>query len=114
MGNTNTNWASMTDKAIIETIGSFIKHQRLQQNKTQMQLAKEAGLNRWTLSQIENGEAITLLSLIQILRTLDLLYLFDGFSEKEQISPIEYAKLLKNKRQRARNTNDEEAENTES
>ena len=102
MANTNNNWASMSDSALISTIGSYIKHQRLAQNKTQVQLAYEAGINRWTLGQIENGESITLASLIQILRVLDRLYILDIFTVEEKISPIEYAKLKERTRKRAR------------
>ncbi|WNH09961.1 helix-turn-helix domain-containing protein [Thalassobellus suaedae] len=102
MGNTNINWVSMSDKSIIETIGNYIKQQRLNQNKTQAQIAEHAGVNRWTISQIENGEAISLTSLIQILRALDLLHVFDTFKIETQISPLELAKLEKQKRQRAR------------
>jgi DNA-binding XRE family transcriptional regulator len=46
----NTNWVSMTDKALIKTIGSFMKQQRLQQNKTQNDVAVAAGLSRSTVS----------------------------------------------------------------
>ncbi|WNH12034.1 helix-turn-helix domain-containing protein [Thalassobellus suaedae] len=102
MVNTNINWVSMSDKSIIETIGNYIKQQRLNQNKTQAQIAEHAGVNRWTISQIENGEAISLTSLIQILRALDLLHVFDTFKIETQISPLELAKLEKQKRQRAR------------
>lgn len=101
MGNTNSNWIAMSDGAIIGTIGEFIKHKRLQENKSQAQLAKEAGLNRWTLGQIENGESITMTSLIQLLRVLDLLHLLDVFTIEESISPIEYARRQEKKRQRA-------------
>jgi len=104
MVNTNINWASMSDKSIIETIGRYIKQQRLNQNKTQAQTAEHAGVNRWTISQIENGEAISLTSLVQILRALDLLHVFDTFKIETQISPLELAKLEKQKRQRARNS----------
>ena len=76
-------------------------------NRTQAQLAKEAGINKWTLGQIENGEAITLLSLIQILRALGVLPLLDIFSIKQEISPIELAKKAQQKRQRARNTDND-------
>lgn len=102
MVNTYTDWLSMSDNAIIEAIGQYIKHQRLLQNKTQSQVAENAGVNRWTLSQIENGEAITLNSLIQILRALNLLNILDIFKIEEQISPIELAKLEQKKRRRAR------------
>jgi len=103
-GNTNNYWIAMSDRAIVSAIGKFIKHVRLEQNKTQEHVAKEAGINRWTVSQIEKGESVTLTTLIQILRTLDLLPLLKIFTIENKISPIEYAKLQKNKRQRARNT----------
>lgn len=101
MGNTNVNWKALTDKSIIEEIGSFIKDHRLQQNKTQANIASQAGLNRWTISQLENGEAISLQSLIQILRALDLLHVFDMFKIEKQISPLQLAKLEHQKRKRA-------------
>jgi transcriptional regulator with XRE-family HTH domain len=103
MGNTNTNWIAMSDTAIVSKIGEFIKKERLNSNKTQAQLAEEAGISRWTISQIENGEAITMISLIQIMRALNILHLLEIFSFKQEISPIELAKLDQNKRQRARN-----------
>ena len=103
MGNTSTNWLSMNDRAIISSIGEYIKHQRLAQNKTQAQVAQDAGINRWTLSQIENGQAITMISFIPILRALNLLNVLDLFKIEPQISPIELAKLEQQKRQRARN-----------
>ncbi len=107
LAKTNTDWVSMTDNAIINAIGAYIKHQRLEQNKTQAQVAKEAGINRWTLGQIENGESITLTTLIQILRVLDLFHLLEIFTIKEKISPLEYAKLKEKKKKRARSKNKE-------
>lgn len=98
-----TNWLSMSDKALIETIGSFVQHHRLNQNKSQSTVAKDAGISRSTLSLLERGENISLSSLIQVLRVLDLLYIMDIFKVNDEISPIEYVKLQKNKRQRARN-----------
>jgi transcriptional regulator with XRE-family HTH domain len=103
MEKTNTEWTSMTDMNIVRDIGLFLKQKRLQANKTQRQLANEAGLNPYTISQIENGESVTLSTLIQLLRTLDALYVLDSFRTIEEISPIQYAKMQKNKRQRARN-----------
>jgi len=101
MVNTNTEWLSLSDKAIVSLIGNYIKHQRLNQNKTQAKIAEIAGLNRWTMSKIENGEPISLISLIQILRALNLLDILNVFKIQAQISPLELAKLEKRKRQRA-------------
>ncbi|MDA3953593.1 MAG: helix-turn-helix transcriptional regulator [Bacteroidales bacterium] len=107
MENTNNNWIAMGDNAIIVAIGKFIKQKRLQENKSQVLLSKEAGLNRSTLVKIENGESITLSSLIQILRVLNLLHLLDIFTIEDKISPIEYARLKEKKRLRARKKNTE-------
>jgi len=102
MEKTNEDWVAMSDKAIIGAIGAYIRHQRLEQNRTQAQVAEDAGINRWTLSQIENGESITLATLIQILRVLDLIHLLSIFTIEETVSPIAYARLQEKKKKRAR------------
>ena len=104
--NLSTDWISMSDKGIIDTIGLFIRHHRLNQNKTQSDVAKAAGISRSTLSLLERGEKVTLSSLMQVLRILDLLHIMDAFKVKDEISPIEYVKLQKNRRQRARSKNE--------
>ncbi len=98
----HNNWASMSDKSLMETIGSFVKHHRLTQNKSQSVVAEIAGMSRSTLSLLERGETINLSSLIQVLRVLDLLHIMEIFAINNEISPIEYAKLQKHKKQRAR------------
>lgn len=99
----NTNWISMSDEALIKTIGGFIKHHRLQQNKTQSDVAAAAGISRSTLSLLERGETVTISTLIQVLRVLDLLYVMDVFKVTDEISPLAYAKLKKEQRKRASN-----------
>ena len=101
----HSDWPSMSDKALAETIGRFVKHHRLNQNKTQSDVARAAGISRSTLSLLERGEKVALSSLMQVLRILDLLYIMDVFKVSNEISPIEYVKLQKNKRQRARRKN---------
>jgi transcriptional regulator with XRE-family HTH domain len=100
--NSYMNWNSMSDKALIEMIGAFIQHHRLNQNKSQSDIAKAASISRSTLSLLERGEKVTLNSLMKVLRVLHLLHIMDVFKVNNQISPIEYAKLQKNKRSRAR------------
>ncbi len=92
---------ALSDGALIETIGQYIKQERLNQNRTQAKVAEAAGVNRWTLSQIENGEAISLSSLIAILRALDRLNVLEGFVVNNRPSPLELAKIDREKRQRA-------------
>lgn len=97
------DWQTMSDKSLMETIGKFVRHHRLNQNKSQELVANAANMSRSTLSLLERGEITTLDSLIKVLRVLDLLHIMEVFKFKNEISPIEFAKLQKNKRQRARN-----------
>ena len=94
-------WGAMSDKSLMETIGNFIRSHRLNQNKSQNQVAAAAGISRSTLSLLERGEKVRIDSLIQVLRVLDLLYIMDVFKVQDQISPIEYAKLKKKQRKQA-------------
>lgn len=95
-------WASMSDKALAEYIGAFIRHKRMEQNKTQSELATSAGISRSTLSLLERGETVTVPTLIQVLRVLDQLQVLSEFEIKESVSPLALAKLQKEKRKRAR------------
>lgn len=97
----NINWVSMSDEALIKTIGSFMKQHRLQQNKTQEEVATAAGMSRSTLSLLERGETVTINTLMQALRVLDLLYVMNAFQVSDTISPLAYAKLKKEQRTRA-------------
>lgn len=101
------DWVSMSDTALAQTIGTFVKHNRLAQNKTQEEVANAANISRSTLSLFEKGEAVTVPTLLQVLRVLDLLYIMNSFKIQEEISPLELAKMDQNKRQRARNTDND-------
>lgn len=102
MGKANIDYFEMSNKAIIGLIGDYVKQHRLDRNFTQENVAKDAGVNRWTVGQIERGESITLVSLIQILRSLDLLDVMDSFQYKKEVSPIELAEIERKKKRRAR------------
>jgi transcriptional regulator with XRE-family HTH domain len=103
MEKANKQWYAMSDPAILEVLGNFIQQTRLQQNKTQQQVAAAAGINRSTVVQIEKGGG-TLLSFIQIVRALEQLQLFQNFEVKQQqLSPLQLAKIDQKKRQRASN-----------
>jgi len=101
------DWISMSDTALAQTIGAFVKHHRLAQNKTQEEVSHAANISRSTLSLLEKGEAITVPTLLQVLRVLDLLFIMNSFKIQEEISPLELAKQEQKKRQRARNKNND-------
>lgn len=94
------NWEAMTDDRILKQIGVFVKHHRMQQNKTQAVLAEDAGISRSTLSLLERGETVTVATLIRVLRVLDQLQIMDVFVITQHQSPLALAKAEKKKRQR--------------
>lgn len=96
------NWHSMSDKALSEHIGAFVKHHRMLQNKTQEELSRAAGISRSTLSILERGETVTVSTLIQVLRMLNLLYVLDAFTVIKTISPMAIVQEAKAQRLRAR------------
>ena len=106
MEKVNKLWYAMSDPAILALLGNFIQQNRLQQNKTQQQVSEAAGINRSTLVKIENGGGGTLLSFIQVMRSLEQLQLFQNFEIKQQVSPLQLAKIEQKKRQRASNKKD--------
>ena len=95
-------WPSMSDNALMEQIGAFVRHHRMEQNKTQDELAHSAGISRSTLSLLERGETVTVGTLIQVLRVLDQLQVLGAFEVRETFSPLALAKLKREKRQRVR------------
>ncbi len=97
----NINWLSMSDVALMGHIGAFVRHHRLQQNRTQDDLAQDAGISRSTLSLLEKGETVTLATLIQALRVLDKLEVMEAFTVTQSVSPLAVAKAQLGKRKRA-------------
>lgn len=73
------DWEEKSDKELSETIGAYIKRQRKEMGKTQVETAKAAKISRSTLCLLESGEPVTTTSLIQVLRALGLLHVMDSF-----------------------------------
>ncbi len=98
------DYNQLSDLAILQQLGAFVKHHRIAQQKSQDQLASDAGISRSTLSLLERGEKVNLITLIQVLRVLNQLQWLAQFEISQTISPIEYLKLQKKQeRQRVRN-----------
>lgn len=99
--NSYKNWQAMSDQALCSTIGEYVKQERLHRNQTQEDVATLANISRSTLSQLERGKTVTVLTLIQVLRVLDALHVMNVFQVSRQVSPLALAKLEQEKRQRA-------------
>ncbi|MEE9349227.1 MAG: helix-turn-helix transcriptional regulator [Flavobacteriaceae bacterium] len=58
----------LSDKEILEILGKKLKQIRLNENYTQQFVADKIGIDRATLSLIENGHNTTLTNFIKLLR----------------------------------------------
>lgn len=94
------DWNAMSDDRILKQIGEFVKHHRMEQNKTQLMLVKDAGISRSTLSLLERGDTVTVATLIRVLRVLDQLHIMDVFVVTRRQSPLALAQAERKKRQR--------------
>ncbi len=90
----------LSDVAILQEIGMFIKNKRVIQELTQEELAEKANISRSTLSLMEKGKNTALVNLVKVLRILDALYVFETFKEEQMISPLQLAKQDEQKRKR--------------
>lgn len=91
-----------TNDAIMRQIGSKLKELRIERNMKQTELADASGVSVFTISSVENGKATSLLIIVQLLRALEHLDYLERFFQEEAISPIAYAKLLKNNKRKVR------------
>jgi transcriptional regulator with XRE-family HTH domain len=98
----NNNIKILSNDLILKGIANFIKQTRLEQNKSQQDLAELAGIDRTTLGQFENGaRSISITTLIQLLRALNRLDVLSLFESQPVISPLKLAQLEERKRKRA-------------
>jgi transcriptional regulator with XRE-family HTH domain len=91
----------LSDKAAMSLIGERIQRERLNQNMTQADLAKRAGLGARTVRSLEAGEKTTVETLIRALRGLGKLGAIGAFLPEPGLSPLQLAKLRGRERQRA-------------
>jgi transcriptional regulator with XRE-family HTH domain len=101
MEKSNNKWYAMDDPALVELLGQFIRNSRIQQNRTQQEVATAAGLDRSTISLLEKGQGGTLKTFIQLLRVLGQLPLLAHFMVQQPISPLLLARQEASQRQRA-------------
>ena len=92
-------WASNTE--LMNVIGEKVKTIRLNINMTRDELQEASGVHKKTISDLENGKNVTLLTLIAVLRGLEELNLLERLLEDEIINPIALAELHGNIPKRA-------------
>ncbi len=99
--NNYINWIALADPAVVKTICQSLRQMRLNRNMSQAELAERSGLNRVTISRMEAGRAATLLTIVQVLRALDKLSVFNSFAEEPEISPMQLLREQERRRKKA-------------
>lgn len=92
-----------TPHAIATELGDRIRIARLNANLTQKELAEKAGLSLKAVTNSEKGTS-TLESIVAILVALELTEQLNSFIPKQEISPVQLAKLQGKERKRATGT----------
>ena len=76
----------------LKTLGQRIKQLRVRKDLEQEELAVHIGLSRKTISNLENGQNVSLLNLFKILKSLGELHRLDDFLPETPILPTLLAK----------------------
>lgn len=79
----------LTDESILLELGQRLAQQRLSMGLTQAQLADQSGIGKRTLERAESGKSIQLITLIRLMRVMDLLLALDQWLPPNQPSPME-------------------------
>ncbi|HEY0956006.1 MAG TPA: helix-turn-helix transcriptional regulator [Roseateles sp.] len=84
----------------LSRLGDDVKQLRLSKNVAQLDLAKQAGISRSALVNLESGSGATLSTLVRVLRVLGREDWLAGLAPRVTVSPIDAMKLG-HRRQRA-------------
>ena len=94
------NLLGKSDLEIVMEICQTLKQMRINKNISQQEIAERSGLDRTTISRMESGRSVSLLTLVQVLRALNMLEVFNVFKAYQIESPI---KLLKEEEKKSYN-----------
>ena len=106
-------FSSSSPHAIATELGYRIKVARLNADLTQKELAEKAGISLKAVTNSEKGKS-TLESIVAILVALEITEQLDFFIPKQEISPIQLAKLQGKERKRATGSSAKKAKSKES
>lgn len=93
----------LTNEAVLVELGRRLERHRLESNRTQAEMADEAGIGRATLQRLERGQSVQSASLVKVLRALGLLGALDtALPETLELPIAELERDQRRVRQRAR------------
>ena len=97
----NIDFDSAPLGAIEAELGRRLEGARLAANVSQAELAAAAGISRRTVTRLENGEGVSLDTLIRVMRALGIAGRLDALVTPPEVRPIERIRLRGKQRKRA-------------
>lgn len=91
----------LADEAILAELGDRLAQRRLELQLTQAELAEQAGVSKRTIERVEDGATTQMLTMIRILRALELLDRMGTLIPETGPRPMDLLKLKGKERQRA-------------
>lgn len=91
-----------TDTSVIRELGGRARQERLRRNLTQATVAERAGIGTATLKRLEDGNDVSLSTIVAVLRVLGGIDALDAILPTPLTSPLDAADTAKPQRQRSR------------
>lgn len=88
----------MNNEAILKELGARLKNLRLSRNVGQEQFSKVSGVSLRTLSRLENGSAVSIDAVLNVMRALEIVDRLESMLPLEEISPVQMLQTQKKKR----------------
>ncbi len=76
------------DAQVLATLGERLRSHRLLADRTQAELAEEAGVSKRTVERLESGRSVQLETLVRVLRALGLIAGLEGLVPAPLPSPL--------------------------
>lgn len=93
--------SELTDDTILGEIGQRLAARRLELSFTQASTAEQAGISKRTLERIEAGHSCQLVSLIRVMRVLEVMHGLETLLPTAEPRPMDLLKRKGKQRQRA-------------
>ncbi len=94
-------FSTMSDSAVLSEFGERVRRERLNQNRTQAELATAARVGLNVIKRLETGDGCTLSSFIRVSRALGKIDALDALFPEPGVSPIQLARLAGRERKQA-------------
>jgi len=84
----------LSDIEVTNKISAKIKEIRLKQNISRQEMADNSGVSVSSIARMEDGEIKSFESFLRIIRSLGRMEIFIPMLQEEEISPVEYYKMV--------------------